>query len=276
MAGAAVASLPARIRELALILFVALMLSGLQAYLPVRVPLRTMFEELAAKAGPDDILLFEPQTLGKGLVGKQVKRYLEPALLAGMTTEVAVARQHRRIWYVTDSWFSDKIQERFNQLELERPLQEVIGRCFRSWCFLIQLLEGAPYPGQDRFGTSLEFNGMDLDLSGASQLQARLWWRALETIPEDYFISLQVLNDAGALVAQQDGPPLDWYSGKATPVSQMSPGELLIDRRQIDLPDSLPDGEYQLVLIVYNPVDLQRLAPATGGDALLLHRLDFR
>ena len=271
MAGATIASLPTRVRILALIVFVILMLSGLQAHMPVRVPLRTMFEEVAAAARPDDIVFFEPDTLGEDLIGKQVKRYLEPSLLAEITTDETIARQHRRIWYVTRTWFSDEVQERFARLEQERPLQKVLGRCYRTWCFLIQLLEGVPTPGQARFGPALEFNGMDLDLIDRSQLHTRLWWSALEPVPEDYSISLQVLNSAGVLVAQQDGPPLDWYSGSEIPVSTMTPGKILIDQRDIDLPESLPDGEYRLMLIVYRPGDLQRLTLDDGDDMLLLH-----
>jgi hypothetical protein len=82
-----------------------------------------------------------------------------------------------------------------------------------------------------------------------------LWWTAEQVPPLDYSVSVFLLDDAGNLVAQHDGPPLDGVS----PTSAWQPGELKYDTHHLALPETLPPGTYRLGLKVYWYGDRQPL-----------------
>ncbi len=94
-------------------------------------------------------------------------------------------------------------------------------------------------------------------------LTVSLWWTAEQIPPLDYSISVFLLDAAGQLAAQHDGPPLAGTS----PTSTWSPGDLKYDIHTIQLPGSLPAGDYTLGVKVYWYGDNQPLPVRTGPDA---------
>ena len=86
-----------------------------------------------------------------------------------------------------------------------------------------------------------------------------LWWTAEQTPPLDYSVSVFLLNDAGTLAAQHDGPPLEG----ASPTSTWQPGDLKYDIHPVVLPATLPAGTYQLAVKVYWYGDNQPLPVQT-------------
>ena len=271
-AGAGLAVLPGRWRVPALVVTVGISLLTLSSQLPVRVPLRDLYQELSVTAQPGDTIYFDHGGLDDGFVQAQVIRYLHADLHWVKTLDEAEAA--RRVWYVSgDAWLSDAVRQRFDQIEQTHPLQQVIGQCDRTWCYVIQLLEAAPNPEPLQFGDSLAFWGMDLDHVDSGRIAARLWWSASEPPGLDYSIGLQLLNAEGQLVAQQDSAIADFYSGGLIQTSQMTPGKLYIDVRDITLPPELPTGDYQLSLVVYQSWDNVRLLLPDQHDALLLESI---
>lgn len=90
-----------------------------------------------------------------------------------------------------------------------------------------------------------------------------LWWTAEQPPPLDYSVSVFLLDAAGALVAQHDGPPLD---GRA-PTSTWQPGALQFDTHIVRLPTGLPPGPYTLGVKMYWYGDGQPLpAVVEGGE----------
>ncbi len=89
-----------------------------------------------------------------------------------------------------------------------------------------------------------------------------LWWTAEQTPPLDYSVSVFLLDSAGALVAQHDGPPLDGHA----PTSSWSPQALYFDVHRLRLPAKLPTGDYTLGVKVYWWADGQPL-PVDSGAA---------
>lgn len=79
-----------------------------------------------------------------------------------------------------------------------------------------------------------------------------LYWSALATIQKDYSVFVHILNRDGDLIAQADGPPI---SGDY-PTSWWSPGELIVDRRQLP---TLDPGVYEILVGLYNLADGVRL-----------------
>jgi hypothetical protein len=85
-----------------------------------------------------------------------------------------------------------------------------------------------------------------------------------------------MLDQAGNLVAQHDGPPLEGRS----PTTEWQPGELEFDLHRIALPSDLLAGTYQLGLKVYWYGDRVPLPVSqdsqTGGEYARLGTIEVR
>ena len=109
------------------------------------------------------------------------------------------------------------------------------------------------------FGGALALPAGTAEVNGDA-LNVRLDWRVAarpEFLP---VVFVHVYDAAGALVAQNDGPPADGFA----PVELWAAGDDLSDTRVIDV-SGLPPGEYTVAVGVYNPADGARL-PAGDGD----------
>jgi hypothetical protein len=105
-------------------------------------------------------------------------------------------------------------------------------------------------------------------------LSVTLFWRSLRSIGEDYVVSLQLMAPDGRLVAQADGPPAQ---GRY-PTSIWEEQETVVDQRQLRIPVEVPQGEYQLAVVVYGSQEQKRLAVSGQGsttplDTGLLRRI---
>jgi hypothetical protein len=89
-----------------------------------------------------------------------------------------------------------------------------------------------------------------------------LYWQTLDRVP-DYTVFVHVLDAAGQLRAQRDGPPMN---GRY-PTSNWLPHQPVEDRVDLALPADLPPGDYSIVVGMYEPATGQRLAVrAAGGE----------
>lgn len=83
-----------------------------------------------------------------------------------------------------------------------------------------------------------------------------LYWQPLAPISENAAVFLHLLDEAGNLVAQDDGPPV----GGAYPLTVWQPGTVIADEREIILPQDLPAGSYTLAVGLYDPRTFGRWA----------------
>lgn len=102
-----------------------------------------------------------------------------------------------------------------------------------------------------------------------SPLPVTLVWRAGENPPtRDLVVSVQLLDAAGHLIAQHDGPP----AGGARPTTGWRPGEYLVDTHDLAFaPDAAAGqatGPAKVQVVVYDPATGERLRTADGGDAV--------
>jgi hypothetical protein len=93
-------------------------------------------------------------------------------------------------------------------------------------------------------------------------LSVLLWWGAEGVPPADYTVSVFLLDSGGVLRAQHDGYPGDGL----VPTSTWAPGALVFDAHLIDLPESLPSGEYAIGVKLYTWWDGAILPTANGAD----------
>ncbi|MGD1994802.1 MAG: hypothetical protein PVI59_16535, partial [Anaerolineae bacterium] len=104
-------------------------------------------------------------------------------------------------------------------------------------------------------------------------LRVTLFWETETSISRRYKVFLHLLDDAGQLVAQTDAEP----QGGLLPTNIWAPGEPVVDRYGILLPDSLSPGRYTLVAGLYELVSGDRLpvasGPTLGSDRLILTQI---
>jgi 4-amino-4-deoxy-L-arabinose transferase-like glycosyltransferase len=114
-----------------------------------------------------------------------------------------------------------------------------------------------------QFGTSVELVGYDVEENAGAPdlLHVTLYWHALETPDRNYRAFVHLLDAAGTIVTQHDGPPVE---GQA-PTLGWLPGEYLTDPHPLEIPVDLPTGIYRLGVGLYDPDTRQRL-----GDRVIL------
>ena len=147
------------------------------------------------------------------------------------------------------------------------------GRVRMATYGVAPLPEGPSVALDARFGEAIGLHGYALvgdRFAPGDTLPVTLFWEAQATVAERYKVTVQLLDGAGQLVAQQDTEPGDglW------PTNAWGPGQLLTDRYGVLVPSDLPPGRYTLIVGLYHVVSGERL-PATlvgapAGDHISL------
>ncbi len=110
----------------------------------------------------------------------------------------------------------------------------------------------------------LRLQGYDLQTSpGGPQL--RLFWETSGVPTADWVTYIHLHDQLGERVAQFDGAALRGLVG----TSEWRAGTLYVDRRKLELPDDLPDGEYLLRIGLFNLTSGERLplVPRDNSDS---------
>lgn len=101
-------------------------------------------------------------------------------------------------------------------------------------------------------------------------LNVLLSWQTSALLEHDYTVFVHLLDATGALVAQHDGIPSASYA----PTRTWQPGQIIEDRRSVQLPALLSPGEYRLFAGLYDPLTGERLPLVDGSsNAVLLEVL---
>ena len=88
-----------------------------------------------------------------------------------------------------------------------------------------------------------------------------LYWLALRETGQDYKAFVHLLGPDGSVIAQHDGDPVGGY----TPTTRWRPGEIIVDRHVLPLPEGLPAGEYGLRAGLYQVDPLRNLTGRSAG-----------
>ncbi|HEY76037.1 MAG TPA: hypothetical protein G4O00_07635 [Thermoflexia bacterium] len=116
-----------------------------------------------------------------------------------------------------------------------------------------------------RFGEAIRLLGYGVGegpFAPGEVIPVTLFWEADGPVPERYKVFLHLLDGAGNLVAQRDAEPM----GDLLPTPAWSPGQRIIDRHGVLLPEDLPAGEYTLSVGLYHIDTGQRLPIVVGGE----------
>lgn len=272
-AGAALAALPRMwLRWLALVVFLLLNLWFLPANLPDRTPYRTIFNTMNELSEPGDVVYFAEDEYRGGFTNWNMNLYLDKALRENIVRSVHEAQGARRVWFVSSNLNAAHVQQDFEAIERTHPLERVTGKCWGQWCFVAQLLEGAPSREPvavfeaPQYDDTLPFYGAYVDAVSGDAVAVRLWWMVDAPPVLDYSVSVRLVDDAGNVVAQVDSPPID-RDGETIRTSRMQPEYTVVDYRRLELSSGVSAGDYSLQVIVYQPVEGYNLL--VGGDEIL-------
>jgi hypothetical protein len=269
---AGIASVPRKLVIPVLVVFVAFSGWGIPSQYPYdRTPHRLLFQQMTAASRPGDVIYLDQADLANNVVQWQMRHYLSAELLQNRTEKLDGAVESRRVWYVTADWFDEGVQANFRALEQTHPVQQVLGDCTRSWCYLAQLMETAPLQTPISFDDGIGYRGVDVDAVSPEEIRLRLWWLADSQPRTNYSISIQLLRTDDVLVAQQDG--VIQHYGQTIDTSTMTVGQLYIDSRVLMPTQPLQPGTYQLALVIYDWQTGVRLQTDDGNDFMILQEL---
>ncbi len=239
-------------------------------------PFRSVFSWLAEHLRPGDVLVIDPNCTCGEPYGWDV--FVPQFFPTGYLPIVDDPGAAPRVWYLSNTgWKHDEAL--LAKVENGRKAEEFVG----PWFFLLRLYEGPPLRNGIDFGDKVIFNGADIAgndtiLAQDDTVNVRLWWSAAQKLDKDYSISVAILDHRGKVVAQADGPA----RGDGTPeqMSTWEPGTFYRDERSLQLPATVEDGDYKLVITVYQWWDGVRLTPgahpgfdATSDNYLVVRRL---
>ncbi|MBN1399544.1 MAG: glycosyltransferase family 39 protein [Anaerolineae bacterium] len=114
------------------------------------------------------------------------------------------------------------------------------------------------HPLSARFGREIELLGFDLasqSYRSGEVLRLEAYWRAASRPAGDYKVFVHLVGNDGNIYAQHDAAPANWQR----PTPGWEAGEVIVDEHALALDGTLPAGEYQLYLGMYDAQTLQRL-----------------
>lgn len=91
-----------------------------------------------------------------------------------------------------------------------------------------------------------------------------LYWRALQTTPQNYDVFVHLVDAQDQIVAQGDGPPLNGFRTTAS----WRPNEAFVDEHRILVPPEVAPGTYRLWVGFYNRDTGERLPAVVDGETI--------
>lgn len=126
-----------------------------------------------------------------------------------------------------------------------------------------------------QFGDSITLESYALStdtLSPGDALQVRLDWQTRAPLDVRYKVFVQLLDEAGQLVAQRDSEP----GGGLSLTTTWQPGETITDRHALIIPDNLSPAYYMLIIGLYDINDPQQRLVTGDADHLILSQISIR
>ncbi|MBK8987271.1 MAG: glycosyltransferase family 39 protein [Chloroflexi bacterium] len=188
-----------------------------------------------------------------------------------------LAGQHDRLWFVPeagDEWDRTAVVHRWldyhTLIEASSSFQQLTLTAYRPAHAVDEVMVPVGLP----VGDWAELEGYYITVGGAphtalrpgAEVAVTLIWRALAPAPADYTMFVHLLDADGRLIAQHDGAPLFG----TRPTTTWLPGERLLDRHTLTVPETAVVDVAQLWTGLYDSQSLERLPWGDGQDALPL------
>jgi len=244
---------------------------------------RGLVRSLNAAMQADEALIVAPSGLsdivGYYDAGQATRHALpgDPASLADdVRAIVAHSRQIRTIFYGVEQHDSRNVLRR-TLADSAFPIAERWWDDMRTGHYWVGQIQAEQAIGAALGDVViLESAAMNGDaFAGGEVLALRLVWQTRAPLQDSYAVFVQLLDEAGQLVAQRDSAPQDGFA----PTTSWLVGLRVQDRHALHLVDRqgapLPPGDYRLIVGLYDPITGQRL-PTREGDFVTVARLRLR
>ncbi|HID62253.1 MAG TPA: hypothetical protein EYP49_05865 [Anaerolineae bacterium] len=106
---------------------------------------------------------------------------------------------------------------------------------------------------------------LQTDQVESGQVDLALYWQVLRPPATRYDVLLKIINTSYKVWGQQSEP----LPGPFLPLEWVKPGQIIKDRREIELLPATPPGSYSIEVHVYSPSAERWLEPEEGCDILL-------
>jgi hypothetical protein len=119
------------------------------------------------------------------------------------------------------------------------------------------------------FGNVGELLGYDLNrtkMTADDSLDVTMYWRGVASVEKDYRVFAQLVANDGHLIAQSDAVP----ANGVRPTRSWVNGEIIADKHSLRVVDKTYQGDATLIVGLYDPVLLARVALSGGGDFVSL------
>jgi len=191
----------------------------------------------------------------------------DPDLLHPQLAEIAA--QHNRLYALywgEDQRDPDRIVERWLDAHAFKAKEEWIG----DVRLVVYAVPEAPPTRMDTisglsFGDAITLEGFTLPESQTYPgdiVPVTLFWSTARPLPERYKVFLHLVDADAMIVTQRDSEP----GGGLVPTTSWLPEDVVVDNHGLLIPQSLPPGEYDLLLGLYDVRDsAQRLPLGPGG-----------
>ena len=200
--------------------------------------------------------------------GREVEGWgLVPLLQSPAELEAALAA-HPRLWFVVDTM---RFQRNFSPEFRALVWQRMIPQSYQRGVLVFRSDAEPPSPAVSHdsrvnFDGQVELVRTDLEtarLQPGDTLRMVLHWQALVPLLQEYSVFVHLDNAEHGTVALADGAP----AGGLFPMVEWEPGDLIVDRRSVDLPGDLSPGIYRLEVGLYQPGTGERLPVVSGGNS---------
>ena len=117
------------------------------------------------------------------------------------------------------------------------------------------------------FGDSLQLVGYDVsqDIEAGRPLDLTLYWQVRKPVDADYVTHLKLVNAASRVWGETRG----LGRGEWALPTMWTPGQVIADRRTLQVLPGTPPGEYQIEVLLMDPQRERELLPGGNGDALI-------
>jgi 4-amino-4-deoxy-L-arabinose transferase-like glycosyltransferase len=128
-------------------------------------------------------------------------------------------------------------------------------------------LAHAPNPIDVDLGGQVRLRGWQIEgadvATAGGYVMLSLWWQATAPMNTDYSVFAHIEREGEITVGQHDGAPgardAKGVCGAPRPTSYWQPGEVVVDRRVIQIAPDAPPGDYPLLVGLYDYESLERL-----------------
>jgi hypothetical protein len=147
------------------------------------------------------------------------------------------------------------------RLEVSNSDGELLGDVFELGT--VALTSGSrdsnafPNPLAQNFGNEILLSGYEYsqrEIKPGETMVVNLYWQALQNNPPDYKVQLRLKDEAGEIYETSEHRPLQGQS----PTSSWQAGDVIVDRQELRIPDSLTPGAYHLQVALIDPENRNR------------------